>query len=105
MTCQCMRREGGSIGNSDASEETNPNGSTVLINIDKASQKMTVFLDDVQLYEWPVSTGLSGYTTPSGTYTARSMNEIWYSRQWDDAPMPHAVFFTKAATPFMAPTR
>ncbi len=78
-----------------ASEETNPNGSTVLINIDKASQKMAVFLDDVQLYEWPVSTGLSGYTTPSGTYTARSMNEIWYSRQWDDAPMPHAVFFTK----------
>ncbi len=79
----------------DASEETNPNGSTVLINIDKASQKMAVFLDDVQLYEWPVSTGLSGYTTPSGNYTARSMNEIWYSRQWDDAPMPHAVFFTK----------
>ena len=78
-----------------ALEETNPNGSTVLINIDKASHKMAVFLDDVQLYEWPVSTGLSGYTTPSGNYTARSMNEIWYSRQWDDAPMPHAVFFTK----------
>ena len=69
--------------------------STVLINIDKAGQKMTVFVDGVQQYEWPVSTGLSGYTTPSGTYTARSMNEIWYSTQWDDAPMPHAVFFTK----------
>jgi L,D-transpeptidase catalytic domain len=23
------------------------------------------------------------------------MNEIWYSKQWDNAPMPHAVFFTK----------
>jgi hypothetical protein len=23
------------------------------------------------------------------------MNEIWYSRQWDDAPMPHAIFFTR----------
>ena len=23
------------------------------------------------------------------------MNKIWYSRQWDNAPMPHAVFFTK----------
>ena len=78
-----------------ASEETNPIESTVLINIDKAGQRMTVFVDGVQQYEWPVSTGLSGYTTPSGTYTARSMNEIWYSRQWDDAPMPHAVFFTK----------
>ena len=23
------------------------------------------------------------------------MNEIWYSKQWDAAPMPHAIFFTK----------
>jgi hypothetical protein len=23
------------------------------------------------------------------------MNEIWYSKQWDNAPMPHAVFFTR----------
>jgi lipoprotein-anchoring transpeptidase ErfK/SrfK len=78
-----------------ASEVTNPVETTVLINIDKASQKMTVLLDGVQQYEWPVSTGLRGYTTPAGTYTARSMNKIWYSRQWDNAPMPHAVFFTK----------
>ena len=78
-----------------ASEETGPITSTVLVNIDKASQKMTVSLDGVQQYEWPVSTGLRGYTTPSGTYTARSMNKIWYSRQWDNAPMPHAVFFTR----------
>jgi lipoprotein-anchoring transpeptidase ErfK/SrfK len=76
-------------------KETNPAASTVLINIDKASQKMTVFLDGVQQYEWPVSTGIRGYTTPSGTYTTSSMNKIWYSKQWDNAPMPHAVFFTK----------
>jgi hypothetical protein len=78
-----------------APEETSPITSTVLINIDKAGQKMTVSLDGVQQYEWPISTGLRGYTTPSGTYTARSMNKIWYSRQWDNAPMPHAVFFTR----------
>ena len=23
------------------------------------------------------------------------MNKIWYSRQWDNAPMPHALFFTR----------
>jgi len=78
-----------------ALEETTAITSTVLISIDKASQMMTVSLDGVQQYEWPVSTGLRGYTTPSGTYPARSMNKIWYSRQWDNAPMPHAVFFTK----------
>jgi hypothetical protein len=35
----------------------------------------------VEKYNWPVSTGKAGYSTPSGTYTATSMNEIWYSKQ------------------------
>ena len=79
--------------------ESNPGaektGSAVLINIDKTYQKMTVFLDGIKKYEWPVSTGKAGYSTPSGTYTATSMNEIWYSKQWDNAPMPHSIFFIK----------
>jgi lipoprotein-anchoring transpeptidase ErfK/SrfK len=69
--------------------------SSILVNIDKSIQEMTVFVDGVELYTWPVSTGTRGYSTPSGTFTASSMNEIWYSKQWDNAPMPHAVFFTK----------
>ena len=71
------------------------NGSNILVNIDKSTQEMTVFVDGIERHSWPVSTGTRGYSTPSGDYTARSMNEIWYSKQWDDAPMPHAVFFTK----------
>ncbi len=23
------------------------------------------------------------------------MNEIWYSKQWDNAPMPHSIFFMR----------
>lgn len=69
--------------------------SSIVINIDKSTQEMTVFKDGVELYTWPVSTGTRGYSTPSGTFTASSMNEMWYSRQWDNAPMPHAIFFTK----------
>jgi hypothetical protein len=56
---------------------------------------MTVSVDGVETFDWPVSTGRAGYSTPSGNYTATSMNEIWYSRQWDNAPMPHSVFFMK----------
>jgi TonB family protein len=56
---------------------------------------MTVFVDNLERYTWSVSTGLPGYETPSGTYPARSMTKLWYSKQWDDAPMPHAIFFTK----------
>jgi lipoprotein-anchoring transpeptidase ErfK/SrfK len=77
-----------------ADEGTEP-VSKVLVTIDKPTQEMTVFVDGIEQYSWQVSTGLPGYSTPSGTYTASSMNKIWYSKQWDNAPMPHAVFFTK----------
>ena len=76
-------------------EATTPPASKVLVIIDKPTQKMKVFVDDVELYSWKVSSGLPGYATPSGAYNASSMNEIWYSKEWDDAPMPHAIFFTK----------
>jgi hypothetical protein len=56
---------------------------------------MTVFVDGIQKYDWPVSTGRAGYSTPTGNYTATSMNEIWYSKEWDNSPMPHSIFFMK----------
>jgi lipoprotein-anchoring transpeptidase ErfK/SrfK len=67
--------------------------SSVLITIDKTKQKMTVSIDGIKKYDWRVSTGRPGYSTPSGTYAATSMNEIWYSKEWDNAPMPHSIFF------------
>ena len=76
-------------------QSTGVAGTAVLINIDKAKQKMTVFLGGVEKYDWPISTGRAGYSTPSGTYTATSMNEVWYSKEWDNAPMPHSIFFRK----------
>ena len=83
------------IGQAEARPKSAPNtkGSSVLIAIDKATQKMSVFIDGTKKYDWRVSTGRPGYSTPSGTYTATSMNEVWYSKEWDNAPMPHAIFF------------
>jgi lipoprotein-anchoring transpeptidase ErfK/SrfK len=82
-----------------AQSETRPEpvqaGSEILINIDKSTQQMTVFVDGMEKYTWPVSTGKRGYSTPSGNYSATSMNEIWYSKEWDNAPMPHAIFYMK----------
>jgi L,D-transpeptidase catalytic domain len=77
-----------------AAQPANP-ATTVLIDIDKSTQRVTVSVDGVEKYRWPVSTGRLGYSTPSGTYTALSMNEVWYSKEWDNAPMPHAIFFMK----------
>ena len=82
-----------------AQPESNPGtkkaGSAIVINIDKTKQEMAVFLDGIEKYHWPVSTARAAYSTPSGTYTATSMNEIWYSKQWDNSPMPHSIFFMK----------
>jgi hypothetical protein len=67
----------------------------VVITIDKSAQEMTVTVDGDTRWRWPVSTGRRGYSTPSGSYTAFRMEEDHYSKEWDDAPMPHSIFFTK----------
>lgn len=64
------------------------------IDIDKTTQQMTVALNNEPLFVWPVSTGAAGYDTPSGTFTPFRMEKDHFSREWDDAPMPHSVFFT-----------
>jgi len=85
----------GEKSGTQTAKSTSPVPSNIVINIDKTKQQMTVFLDGVESYNWPVSTGKAGYSTPSGTFTAMSMNEVWYSKEWDNAPMPHAIFFMK----------
>jgi L,D-transpeptidase catalytic domain len=67
---------------------------SILITVDKAAQRMTVTVDGTQRWVWPVSTGRAGFATPSGSYTAFRMEEDHYSKEFDDAPMPHSIFFT-----------
>jgi lipoprotein-anchoring transpeptidase ErfK/SrfK len=66
----------------------------VLITINKASQRMTVEVNGEEEWVWKVSTGAPGYTTPSGTYRPFRMEVDHFSQEWDDAPMPHSIFFT-----------
>ena len=67
----------------------------IAITIDKNAQLMTVAVDGVQRYQWPVSTGIPSRETPNGTFQTFRMEEDHYSKEFDDAPMPHAIFFTK----------
>jgi hypothetical protein len=67
----------------------------VMIIIDKTAQKMTVTVNGEDRYIWPVSTGRDGYDTPSGDHQPFRMEKDHYSREWDDAPMPNSIFFTK----------
>jgi lipoprotein-anchoring transpeptidase ErfK/SrfK len=67
----------------------------VLISINKTTQRMTVAVDGKHRYTWKVSTGKFGYGTPSGTYTPFRLERTHFSTEWDDAPMPHSIFFTQ----------
>jgi hypothetical protein len=66
----------------------------VLIEVDKSTQRMQVSVDGKERYSWPVSTGLTRYSTPGGNYTPFRLEEDHRSKEWDDAPMPHSIFFT-----------
>jgi hypothetical protein len=65
----------------------------ILITIDKSSQQMRVAVDGADRYTWPVSTGRPGYDTPSGSFKPNRMDADHFSQEWDNAPMPHAIFF------------
>jgi hypothetical protein len=65
----------------------------VLVMVDKASQRMSVAVNGRTLYLWPVSTGRSGYGTPSGTFHPQWMARTYFSKKYYDSPMPHSIFF------------
>jgi hypothetical protein len=67
----------------------------VSITIDKDAQMMIVAVDGVERYQWPVSTGNPSHETPNGSFRTFRMEEDHYSKEFDDAPMPHSIFFTK----------
>jgi lipoprotein-anchoring transpeptidase ErfK/SrfK len=67
---------------------------TVVVTIDKSTQHMRVEVDNNLKWVWSISTGQLGHDTPNGRYTAFRMEADHFSKEWDDAPMPHSIFFT-----------
>jgi hypothetical protein len=72
-----------------------PASANILITVDKSTQRMSVVVDGQQRWQWRVSTGAPGYDTPSGTFRAFRMEASHFSKEFDDAPMPHSIFFTQ----------
>ncbi|MBS0532311.1 MAG: L,D-transpeptidase [Proteobacteria bacterium] len=67
----------------------------VSILVDKDNQQMTVSVDGVERYQWPVSSGNPSHETPNGRFQTFRMEADHFSKEFDDAPMPHSIFFTK----------
>jgi lipoprotein-anchoring transpeptidase ErfK/SrfK len=91
-------------GSNSAVPEANPASTTIqprkaavpdiLIVINKPTQRMTVTVNGHVRYRWRVSTGATKYSTPPGSYRAFRMERMHYSREWDNAGMPHSIFFS-----------
>jgi hypothetical protein len=66
----------------------------VVITVDKSTQQVTVAVDGATRFQWKVSTGRIGHDTPNGTFHALYLDADHHSKKYDDAPMPHSIFFT-----------
>jgi lipoprotein-anchoring transpeptidase ErfK/SrfK len=65
----------------------------VQIHVDVSSQSMSVRVNGLPYAYWRVSTAKPGYYTPRGSYGVQRMHRVYYSRKYDNAPMPHSIFF------------
>jgi lipoprotein-anchoring transpeptidase ErfK/SrfK len=65
----------------------------VVVQIDRAAQRMAVSVDGEPRYTWRVSTARRGYITPPGTYHPEMLARRWFSRKYYNSPMPHSIFF------------
>ena len=70
-----------------------PAAAAIIVHVDRSSERMQVIVDGEPRYSWRVSTARRGYITPPGTYHPQRLAARWYSKKYDNAPMPHSIFF------------
>jgi lipoprotein-anchoring transpeptidase ErfK/SrfK len=84
------------VGAADAKARKNYKArqpAAVQVHIDISSQSMWVRVNGFPTAYWKVSTARSGYYTPRGTFGVTRMAKVYYSRKYDNSPMPNSVFF------------
>src|SRR5262245_46960664 len=66
------------------------------VSISQQTMDLTVVDNSGQptTYTWKVSTGRTGYATPTGEFHPTWLDIDHVSKTYDDAKMPYAVFFT-----------
>ncbi len=65
----------------------------IVAKVDLSSQRMNVYKNGRKLYSWRVSTGRGRYRTPTGSYRPTVLRRMHYSSKYNNAPMPHSIFF------------
>ena len=65
----------------------------VVAHISVSSQNLYLTVNGWPTGSWPVSTAGAGYHTPRGTFRVQRLAKIWFSKKYDNSPMPNSVFF------------
>lgn len=66
---------------------------TVRISIDLSKQRLTA-TNGGETVMWKISSGRRGYETPTGRYSVMRMEVDHHSDEYEQAPMPYAIFFS-----------
>jgi lipoprotein-anchoring transpeptidase ErfK/SrfK len=65
----------------------------VVVHVDVSSQSMSVNVNGWPTGYWRVSTARPGYHTPRGSYRVTRTAAVYFSKKYDNSPMPNSVFF------------
>ena len=71
-----------------------PTAAAVRIRIDLTAQRLEAVTPQGETVTWKISSGRRGYETPTGNYSVMRMEADHYSDEYDQAPMPYAMFFS-----------
>ena len=64
------------------------------IRVDLAAQRLEATTPAGETVTWKISSGRRGYETPTGHFGVMRMEADHYSDEYDQAPMPYAIFFS-----------
>ncbi len=71
-----------------------PADAAMRIRVDLAAQRLEATTPAGETVTWKISTGRRGYETPTGRFGVMRMEADHYSDEYDQAPMPYAIFFS-----------
>jgi hypothetical protein len=72
-----------------------PAAAKVEIAIDLSRQRMIVVKNHESPLVWRISSGRAGYETPTGAFIVQRLDADHLSDEYDGAPMPYAIFFSR----------
>ncbi|HEY8137360.1 MAG TPA: L,D-transpeptidase [Methylocystis sp.] len=65
------------------------------IRVDLGRQRITIVKNNEPPIVWKISSGRPGYETPTGRFIMQRMDADHFSDEYDQAPMPYAIFFSR----------